>query len=92
MEGYRYVAHGSAGTATAGAAGGRGGAARAVATVGTTVRADFSTTPDEQLGLTPRAVQELFAAASRDRERRFVIRRVGPVAGDEEEEGLLQVL
>ncbi|GLI63402.1 hypothetical protein VaNZ11_006364, partial [Volvox africanus] len=77
MEGYRYVSpsHGSvtAGKPAAGSAGVRGGAARTAAATAAP-QADFTATPDEQLGLVPRAVRELFAAIARDHRRRFQIR------------------
>lgn len=87
MEGYRYTAPGGGHTGTAGSgpASGTGpvsstGAGRAGRSGGSggsgggVPAADFSSTPDEQLGVTPRAVRELFEAVGRQRDRRFCIK------------------
>ncbi|KXZ47551.1 FAP125 protein [Gonium pectorale] len=64
MEGYRYVTRG-------GSQGPAGGDARQPPVA---PAADPSATPEEQLGIVPRAVRELFAAAARDTSRRFTIK------------------
>ncbi|KAG2428784.1 hypothetical protein HXX76_011484 [Chlamydomonas incerta] len=74
MEGYRYVGAagaggaGGAGSAAAGSAAGKAGAARSAP------HADFTSTPEAQLGVIPRAVRDLFAAVQKSCDRRYTIK------------------
>jgi hypothetical protein len=76
MEGYRYVSAPAPGPGQKSPAGTGAAAAKsqAAAAAGGPPRADFEATPVSELGITPRALYDLFGLAAKDTERRYTIR------------------
>ncbi len=72
MEGYRYHV---AGTGPRGGGGG-GHQPPGPGPGASPPQADFDSTPEDQLGLVPRALRELFEVMARQRDRRFTVKWV----------------